>query len=42
MERIDAHRGDLSRAEFIEEGSPIVIVQVDGNRYVVDKIEEKS
>lgn len=29
----------LSRAEYIESGTPIVIVQVDGNRYVVDRLE---
>jgi membrane-bound serine protease (ClpP class) len=38
----DATYSVVSRAEFIEEGNPIIIVQVDGNRYVVDKIEEKS
>jgi membrane-bound serine protease (ClpP class) len=27
----------VSRAEYIEEGAPIVIVEVEGNRYVVDK-----
>lgn len=27
----------VSRAEYIEEGTPIVIVEVEGNRYVVDK-----
>ncbi|MBI4557836.1 MAG: hypothetical protein HY706_09645 [Candidatus Hydrogenedentes bacterium] len=31
----------VSRGEFIEIGSPIVIVEVEGNRYVVDKLEEK-
>jgi len=30
----------VSRAEFIEKGTPIIIIQVDGNRYVVDKIKE--
>lgn len=29
----------VSRAEYIEEGTPIVIVEVEGNRYVVDKAE---
>lgn len=32
----------VSRAEYIEEGTPIVIVEVDGNRYVVDKIDQAS
>lgn len=32
----------VSRGEFISPGSPIMIVQVDGNRYVVDTFEEKS
>ncbi len=32
----------VSRAEFIEKGTPIVIVQVAGNRYVVDKFEEEA
>lgn len=32
----------VTRAEFIEPGTPIVIVQVDGNRYVVDKQEGLS
>lgn len=30
----------VSRGEYIAPGTPIVIVQVDGNRYVVDKLEE--
>lgn len=30
----------VTHAEFIEKGTPIKIVQVDGNRYVVDKLEE--
>ncbi len=29
----------VSQGEYIEPGSPIVIVQVDGNRYVVDRIK---
>ena len=29
----------VSLNEFIEEGTPIVIVQAEGNRYVVDRIE---
>ncbi|MCP4641196.1 MAG: hypothetical protein GY851_12215 [bacterium] len=29
----------VSRAEFIEKGTPVVVVQVDGNRYVVDPID---
>jgi membrane-bound serine protease (ClpP class) len=32
----------VARGEFIEPGSPIVIVQVDGNRYVVEKAREKA
>lgn len=32
----------VSRAEFVEKGTPIVIIQVDGNRYVIDKIEEDT
>ncbi|HUW60452.1 MAG TPA: NfeD family protein [Candidatus Bathyarchaeia archaeon] len=32
----------VSRAEYIEPGTPIVIVQVDGNRYVVDRLEEQT
>ncbi len=31
----------VSRADFIEKGSPIVIVEVDGNRYVVDRVERQ-
>ncbi len=31
----------VSRAEFIEEGTPIEIVEVEGNRYVVDRLKEK-
>jgi membrane-bound serine protease (ClpP class) len=29
----------VSHSEYIEPGTPIVIVQVDGNRYVVDTIK---
>jgi membrane-bound serine protease (ClpP class) len=29
----------VSRAEYIEEGTPITIVEVEGNRYVVDKAD---
>jgi membrane-bound serine protease (ClpP class) len=32
----------VSRAEFIDEGTPIVIVQAEGNRYVVDKAKEEA
>ena len=32
----------VSHAEFIDKGSPIVIVQVDGNRYVVDAVKTKE
>lgn len=32
----------VSRAEFIEEGTPITIVQVEGNRYVVDRMKEDA
>lgn len=32
----------VSRAEFIEKGTPIVIVQAEGNRYVVDKAKEEA
>lgn len=32
----------VSRGEFIEKGSPVVIVGVDGNRYIVDPIREKA
>jgi len=32
----------VSRGEYLPKGAPIVIVQVDGNRYVVDKLEEKA
>jgi membrane-bound serine protease (ClpP class) len=32
----------VSRAEYIDPGTPIVIVQVDGNRYVVDRLEEQT
>ena len=34
----------VTRSEFIEKGTPIQIVQVDGNRYVVDRlnIEENA
>ena len=42
-----ARFGDVSyqvvtRGDFIPAGSPIMIVQVDGNRYVVEKIEEEA
>ena len=32
----------VSRGEYIPPGTPIVIVQVDGNRYVVDRLEERA
>jgi membrane-bound serine protease (ClpP class) len=32
----------VTRGDFIENGTPIVIVQVDGNRFVVEKWKEKS
>ncbi|MCL4217275.1 MAG: hypothetical protein KJ052_09780 [Candidatus Hydrogenedentes bacterium] len=32
----------VSQAEFIDKGAPIVIVQVDGNRYVVDAVKTKE
>jgi membrane-bound serine protease (ClpP class) len=32
----------VSRAEFIDSGTPIVIVEVEGNRYVVDPVERKA
>ncbi|GMV99868.1 MAG: hypothetical protein AMXMBFR84_10070 [Candidatus Hydrogenedentota bacterium] len=32
----------VTRAEFLEEGTPIIVVQVDGNRYVVDRIKEQT
>ncbi|GMV92813.1 MAG: hypothetical protein AMXMBFR82_25910 [Candidatus Hydrogenedentota bacterium] len=32
----------VSRAEFIEEGTPITIVEVEGNRYVVDRVKENA
>jgi len=32
----------VSRAEFIEEGTPITIVEVEGNRYVVDRQKENA
>lgn len=32
----------VSRSEYMQKGTPIIIVQVDGNRYVVDKIEEDT
>ena len=32
----------VSRGEFIEDGAPIEIVQVDGNRYVVDRLQERD
>jgi membrane-bound serine protease (ClpP class) len=32
----------VSRAQYIEKGQPVVVVQVEGNRYVVDPIEESS
>jgi membrane-bound serine protease (ClpP class) len=37
----DATYQVVSRGEFIPPGTPVVIVQVDGNRYVVDRVEEK-
>ena len=30
----------VSRAEFVEPGTPVQIVEVEGNRYVVDRIKE--
>jgi membrane-bound serine protease (ClpP class) len=32
----------VSHGEYISRGTPIVIVEVDGNRYVVDKLEENA
>lgn len=32
----------VSRGEYIPQGTPIVIVQVDGNRYVVERTEDKT
>ncbi|HIJ65506.1 MAG TPA: hypothetical protein HPP77_06085 [Candidatus Hydrogenedentes bacterium] len=32
----------VARGEFIDKGTPIVIVQADGNRYVVEKREENA
>jgi len=32
----------VSRGEYIPPGTPIVIVQVDGNRYVVERLKEKT
>jgi membrane-bound serine protease (ClpP class) len=32
----------VSRAEFIEDGTPITIVEVEGNRYVVDRLKEDA
>jgi membrane-bound serine protease (ClpP class) len=32
----------VSRAEYIEQGSPVVIVEVDGNRYVVERAKEQG
>jgi membrane-bound serine protease (ClpP class) len=32
----------VSRGEFIDKGTPVVVIQVDGNRYVVDKAEEDA
>ena len=32
----------VSLSEFIEEGAPIVIVQAEGNRYVVDRIKKPA
>jgi membrane-bound serine protease (ClpP class) len=32
----------VSLGEYIEPGTPIVIVEVDGNRYVVDRIRENA
>ena len=32
----------VSRAEYLEEGTPIIIVEVEGNRYVVDPLPSGS
>ena len=32
----------VSRGEYIPPGTPIMIVQVDGNRYVVERLKEKA
>ena len=32
----------VSLSEYIEPGTPIVIVQVEGNRYVVDRIRKSA
>lgn len=32
----------VSLSEFIEEGTPIVIVQAEGNRYVVDRVKKPA
>jgi membrane-bound serine protease (ClpP class) len=32
----------VSRAEFIEDGTPITIVEVEGNRYVVDRLKDNA
>ena len=32
----------VSRGEYIPPGTPIMIVQVDGNRYVVERLKEKT
>jgi membrane-bound serine protease (ClpP class) len=31
----------VARGDFIEAGTPVVIIQKDGNRYMVDAVEEK-
>ena len=30
----------MSRSEYIDAGRPIVVIQVEGNRYVVDPVQE--
>jgi membrane-bound serine protease (ClpP class) len=32
----------ISRAEYIEAGTPIVITEVEGNRYVIEKVKQKE
>ena len=32
----------VSLSEYIEEGTPIVIVQAEGNRYVVDRVKKPA
>lgn len=32
----------VTRGEFIDTGHPIQIIEVEGNRYVVQEIEEKA